>query len=163
MLCARARDADCIGLLKRVIADQRGGDLTGQHDKRDRIHQRIGQTGHRIGCAGTGGDKHDPGLACCPRIAFRRMHGPLLMSDQHMLDFMIPLKQLIINWQNRATGIAEDHFYALILQRLDHDSRAGYPILSHHIFPIVSRRDICQPQAKTVLPKKKAGPDAGWP
>ena len=62
VLGAGAGDAHGVGLLKGVRADHEGRHLTGQNNDRDRIHQRIGQAGHRIGRAGPGGHQTTPGL-----------------------------------------------------------------------------------------------------
>ena len=53
MLGAGTCDADGISFLERIVADQMCRNLAGQTDHRNRIHQRIGQAGHTIGCTGT--------------------------------------------------------------------------------------------------------------
>ena len=63
MLGAMPRDADCIGFLKGIGADQVRRDLAGDDDHRDRIHQRVCDAGDGIGRAGARGDEHDAGLA----------------------------------------------------------------------------------------------------
>ena len=54
VLGAGPRDADRVAFLERVVADQMGRHLPGDADDRDRIHQRIGEAGHRIGRARAG-------------------------------------------------------------------------------------------------------------
>ena len=44
-------DADGVAFLERVVADEMGRHLAGDADDGDRIHQRIGQAGHRVGGA----------------------------------------------------------------------------------------------------------------
>lgn len=82
-------DADGIGLLKAVGADQEGRDPPGQHDQRDRIQQRIGQAGDRIGRARTRGDQNDAGLAGRTGIALGHVDGALFVADQNMLDVVL--------------------------------------------------------------------------
>ena len=43
-------NAGCIAFLKGICADQMAGYLAGQTHNRHRIHQRVCQTGYRIGC-----------------------------------------------------------------------------------------------------------------
>ena len=49
MLCTGAGDASCVRFLKGVIPDQMRWHLACKTDNRHRIHQRIRQTGYRIG------------------------------------------------------------------------------------------------------------------
>ena len=49
VLCAWTADADVIGFLKGVVADQVGGHLTREGYQRNRIHVSVGQTGNDIG------------------------------------------------------------------------------------------------------------------
>ncbi len=62
VLGAVAGDADRVGFLKRVGADQRGRDLAGDDDHRDRIHQRIGDAGDRVVAPGPEVTSTTPGL-----------------------------------------------------------------------------------------------------
>ena len=82
MLRAMPRDADRVGFLERVGADQGGRHLPGDDDHRDRIHQRVGDAGDGVGRAGAGGDEHDAGLAGRTRIAFRGVGRGLLVADE---------------------------------------------------------------------------------
>ena len=96
VLGAGAGDADSVSLLERIRANHERGHLAGQNDQRDRIHQRVGQAGHRIGGAGARGHQHNTGLAGRAGIAFGGMHRTLLVPDQNVLDGVL-LKHLIIN------------------------------------------------------------------
>ena len=125
VLGAGPRDADRVAFLERVIADQMGGDLAGDADERDRIHQRVGQTGHRIGGAGAGRDQHRADLAGRARIAFRRMHRALLVAHENVPDFVL-LEDRVIDRQDRAAGIAEDVLHALIGEGLDDHFGPGH-------------------------------------
>ena len=133
VLGAVARDADRVAFLEGIGADQMRRDLPGQADQRDRIHQRVGETGDGIGGAGTGGDEDDAGLAGRARIAFGGMHRALLVADQDVADLVL-LEQRIIDRQHGTAGIAENRVHALIDQRLDDDFRACQ-FLSHRSGP----------------------------
>ena len=98
--------------------------LAGDDDEGDGIHQRVGQAGDRVGGAGTRRHQHDAGLAGRAGIAFRRMDRALLVADQNVDEFVV-LEERIVDRQNRAAGIAENVPDALILERPDHDLRAG--------------------------------------
>ena len=122
------RDADGVRFLERVGPDQRGRHLAGDHDHRDRIHQRIGNAGNRVGRAGARGDEHHAGLAGRARVTLGGMRGGLLMANEDVLDPPRP-EQRVVDWQHRATGVAEHDFHAEIAQRLDQD--VGSTLLGH--------------------------------
>jgi hypothetical protein len=44
-----SRDADVVGFLERVVADQVRRHLAGERDQWDRIHEGVLQRGHQIG------------------------------------------------------------------------------------------------------------------
>jgi hypothetical protein len=127
VLGAVPRDADRVGLLKRIGPDQTSGHLPGDDHHRDRIHPRIGDTGHRIGRTGAAGDEDDARLAGGAGIAFRRMRRAGFVPHEDMAQAAFALifaEQLVIDRQHRAAGIAEYEFDALLHQRIDQDSRA---------------------------------------
>ncbi|MNM79964.1 hypothetical protein D3C81_919120 [compost metagenome] len=68
-----------IDLLEAVPTDQVGGNLTRQHNHRDRVHIGVSDTRDRICRPWPGGDERDPGLSRDSGISVRRMHGGLLM------------------------------------------------------------------------------------
>ena len=86
MLGAGARDAESVGFLKRIAADQLAGDLAGDGDDGNRVHHGVDQTRHQIGGAGTGSRAAHAHLAGRPRVALRREGGVLLVPHQHVLD-----------------------------------------------------------------------------
>jgi hypothetical protein len=135
MLGAGAGDADGVGLLEGVVADHEGRHLAGQHDQRDRIHQRVGQAGDGVGRAGAGGDQHDAGLAGGARIALGGMHRALFVAHEDVADVVL-LKDLVIDRKHGAAGIAEYDLDALILQGLDHHLRAGHNTTSSTSTPL---------------------------
>ena len=106
VLGARPRDADRVAFLERVVADQMGRHLSGDADDRDRIHQRVGQAGDRVGGAGPGGHQHAADLAGRARIAFGRVHRALLVPHQDVLQLVL-LEQRVVDRQHRAARIAE--------------------------------------------------------
>jgi hypothetical protein len=133
MLGAVAGDAHRVAFLKGVGADEMGGHLSGDADERDRIHQRVGEAGDRIGGAGSGGDEQHADLARRARIALGRVRGPLLVSHQNVLHLLLVEKH-VVDRKDRAARIAEQNLDALILQGFDNHFRAGH-FLRHGLFP----------------------------
>ena len=132
MLGACACDADRVGLLKRIGADEMGRHLAGNAYHGNGIHQRIGQAGHRIGRAGAGGDKHNAAFTAGTGIALSRMGRALFMADKNMLNILL-LEQFVINRQYGAAGIAEYMLNTLILQRLQDNLRLSASRSSHFL------------------------------
>ena len=126
VLGARPRDADGVAFLERIVADEMGRHLPGDDDQRDRVAQRIGQSGDRIGRARPRRHQHAADLAGGARIAFGRVHRALLVAHQDVADPILRLEQRVIDRQHRAAGIAEDVLHALIGERLDHHFGAGH-------------------------------------
>ncbi len=126
VLGARPRDADGVAFLERVVADQMGRHLPGDDDQRDRVAQRIGQAGDRVGRARARRHQHAADLAGRARIAFGGVHRALLVAHQDVADAVLRLEQRVVDRQHRAAGIAEDVLHALIGERLDHHFGAGH-------------------------------------
>ena len=76
------RDADEIGLLKGVGAQQRGADLPGDEHQRRGVHQRVGQPRDGVRGAGAGGHEADADLSADAGVALRCVHGALLVADE---------------------------------------------------------------------------------
>ena len=129
MLCAMARDADGIGLLKRVRADQRGWHLPRDHDQRDRIEESIGDAGDGVGGTRARCHQHDARLAGRARIALGRVGGGGFMAHEDVADAGV-LKQGIVNRQHRAARIAEHEFDPLALKAVNEDLGAA-ALLTH--------------------------------
>ena len=125
MLGAMAGDANRVGFLKGVRADQMGRNLPGDADEGNGIHQGVGEAGDGVGGAGAGGDEQAADLARRARIAFRRMGRALFMAHQHVLDLRL-MEKRVIDRQDRAAGIAEQGRNTLILQGLHHHFGAGH-------------------------------------
>jgi hypothetical protein len=125
MLGARPGDADGIAFLERVGADQMGRDLTRENHDRDRVEQRIGKPGHRIGGAGARGHQRNAAFAGRTGITLGGMHGALLVTDQNV-DEIVGGEQRIVNRQYRAAGIAENVLNTVVLERLDHHFGASH-------------------------------------
>jgi len=128
-----ARDADRVALLKGIRPDEVRGDLSGEHNDRDGIEQRVRDARDGIGRAGAGGDEHDAGLAGRACIALGRMDRGLLVADEDVLDHRL-LEQRIIDRQHGAARIAENGIDAELGQRLDEIFRSGFLFVHSHGF-----------------------------
>ena len=115
MFHAGTRDADVVGFLEGIIADQVGRHLPGEHNQWNRIHVCRCNTGNGIGCTRPGCDDDDTRLAVGTRITIRRMRGRLFMPDQDMLHLVLRIEG-IIDVQYRTTRVAEQVFDAFVLQ-----------------------------------------------
>jgi hypothetical protein len=124
MLGAMARDADSIGFLKRITADQARRHLSGDDDHRDRIHQCIGDACNDIGRAGAAGDEDNAGLSRRACIAFGSMRRTRFGTNEDMFDALL-LEQRVIDGEHCTAGIAEHDFHAEIDKRLDEDFGSG--------------------------------------
>ena len=148
-------DADGVAFLERVVADEMRRHLSGDDDERDRIAQRIGQAGDRVGGARSGGDQHGADLAGRARITLGRMHGALLVPDQDVVHFVL-LKQGVVDRQHRATGIAKKVLDALIGKCLDHHFRAGH--VRHGLLRSFNRLRTSDAQEWSVIKKGLKSP-----
>ena len=123
VLGGRARDADVVGLLERVVADRGRRHLPGEGDDRDRVHQRVLERGDQVGRGRSGGDETDTDLAGRPRVPFRRVPGGSLLAYQHVAQ-ALEVVQGVVDRQDRAAGQTEDEIHAFPLDALEHDPGA---------------------------------------
>ena len=130
VLGAGARDAEGVGFLKRVAADQLGGDLAGDGDDGDGIHHGVHQAGDQIGGAGAGGGAADAHLAGGSRIAFGREGGVLLVPHQDVADGVIV--EGVVERQRDPAGVAEDAIYVFADQAFQQNLCAGHQLRFRH-------------------------------
>ena len=124
VLGARARDADGVRLLEGVVADQVRGDLAGQAEHRDTVHQRIREPGDRVGRAGTGGHEHHANAAGRAGVAFRHVHGGLLVAHEDVADPVLP-EDRVVDGEHGAARIAEHDLDAEVGERAHNDFCTG--------------------------------------
>src|SRR5690348_3853234 len=86
VLGAGAGDAEGVGFLERVGADELGGNLAGDGDDGDGIHHGIDQAGDQVGGAGSGGSAADADASGGAGIAFGGEGGVLFVTHQDMAD-----------------------------------------------------------------------------
>ena len=125
VLGAGAGDADGVGFLEGVVADEVGRDLAGQAHDRDRVHHRVGQPGDRVGGAGPRGHQQHPDLAGRARIALGGVNGARLVAHQDVAQLVLA-EQHVVDRQHGAAGIAEDHLHAFVQQRAHDDLGPGH-------------------------------------
>ena len=93
---ARTGDANGVGLLERVRTNHKGRNLTREHNDRDRIHQRVGQTCHRVGRTRTRGYQRNANLAGGTGVTFGCVDRGLFVTNQNVFDRVL-LENLIID------------------------------------------------------------------
>ena len=111
-----ARDAERVGFLKRVAADQLGGHLAGDGHHRNRIHHRVYQAGHQVGRSRPGSRAAHAHPAGRPRPAFRRERRVLFVPHQHVADLV--LVQHVVKRKRHAARISEHAIHAFLHQTL---------------------------------------------
>jgi len=115
VLGARAGDADGVGLLEGVRADQVGGDLAGDDHQGDGVQQGVDDAGDGVGGPGAGGHQAHARLAGGAGVALGRMGRALFVAHQDVMQARL-VEQGVVDRQDRAARIAEDGVYALIHQ-----------------------------------------------
>ncbi len=105
VLGAGAGDAEGVGLLERIAADEFGGDLAGDGDDRNGVHHGVHQAGGEVGGAGPGGGAADTDFAGRPGIAFRGEGRVLFMAHQYVAD--VVLVEHVVERQGDAARIPE--------------------------------------------------------
>src|SRR5262249_36974072 len=117
VLGARARDADVVRLLERVVADEVRGHLPGEGDDRNRVHHRVLQPRPEIRRGGARGDQTDADLARGARVAFRGVSGGGFLAYQDVAQ-ALEVVQDVVDGEYRAARQAEDQVDTLALQAL---------------------------------------------
>ncbi len=130
VLGAGARDAERVGFLKRVAADQLGGNLAGDGDHRNGVHHRIHQAGNQIGGAGAGRGATNAHASRGARVAFGRERRVLLVPHQDVADGMVV--ESIVQRQRHAARIAENAVYVLTNQALQQNLGARHQLRFRH-------------------------------
>ena len=123
MLGDRPGNTDEISLLKGIISNQAGWDLAGNDNHWNRIHMSIGNSGNRVGCPGATGCDGDTDLAGRTRVTISSVYGRLFMTSQDVLDGRP--HQVIININDRTTGIAKNCINAFLNQALQKNFRTS--------------------------------------
>ena len=126
------RHADRVGLLKRVRAEQCGGNLPRDADDRRRVEHRIGYSGDEIRRAGTGGGQTDAHLACRTGVALRRVYGALFVTRQDVVQPVGMMVQMIVDRNDLSAGITEDRIGSLGDERQQQRFRSLYFLLVSH-------------------------------
>ena len=130
VLGAGARDAEGVGLLESVAADEFAGDLAGEGDDGDGIHHGIDEAGDQVGGAGAGGGAADAYFAGGARVAFGGEAGVLFVAHQHMADVVVV--EGVVEGEGDAAGISEEAVDAFARQAFQQHFRAVHQ--SRHIF-----------------------------
>ena len=118
MLHHRTRNTHHVCFLERICANEISGHLTRDNHHGNTVHIGGRDTGYGIGRSGTGGNQHNTGITRRARIAIGHMGRRLFVTHQNMLDFLLT-KNRVIDVQGGPSGVPEDVFHTLVLQRSD--------------------------------------------
>ncbi|MEJ7604674.1 MAG: hypothetical protein WKG01_42870, partial [Kofleriaceae bacterium] len=80
------RDAERVGLLEAVRADQVGAHLPGDHDQRDRVQHRVDDRSDDVGGAGSARRERDADPAGRLRVALGRVAAAGLVAHEDVPD-----------------------------------------------------------------------------
>ncbi len=118
MLDDRHRDADDVGFLERVGADDATRHLAGDDDERHGVHVGRGDTRNRIRGSGARRDDDNAGATRRARIAVRLMHRSLLVASEDMRN-LLAVVQRVVDFDGLTAGVTEHQIDALGLERGD--------------------------------------------
>ncbi|TPW01616.1 MAG: hypothetical protein FD129_3330 [bacterium] len=123
MLGAGARDPDVVGLLEGVVADQVGGDLSGEGDDRDGVHVGVLERGDEVRRGGPGRHEAHAHLARRARVALGSVTRRRFLTNE---DVAQPgeVIQGVVDRQHRPARQPEHHVHSLPLQTLQKDPRS---------------------------------------
>src|SRR5690606_18404305 len=83
-------NADHVGFLETVGADQRAVDLARDHDHRNGVHKGGRDACHSIGRAGTGSHQHHAGATSRASVAIGGMGSSLLVTYKDVFNLVLP-------------------------------------------------------------------------
>ena len=120
-------DADDVGLLEAVGADDAAWHLTGDDHERHAVHIGGGDAGDRVGGARAGGNDDHADVARCARIAIGLVHRALLMTGEHMMQLLAVVER-VVDLDGLTARVAEHQVDALGLERGHHSLRADHAL-----------------------------------
>ena len=123
-LVAGARDAEGVGFLEGVAADEFGVDLAGDGDDGDGIHHGVDQAGDEVGGAGAGGGAADADLAGGAGVAFGGEAGILFVAHEDVADVVVV--KGVVEGEGDAAGIAEETVDAFAGEAFEEHFGAGH-------------------------------------
>ena len=110
------RDADDVGLLERVLAEERARHVAGDGDERDAVHHGRGQADDEVDRPRAAGGHRHPDAPRGAAEAVGRMRSTLLVANEDVAQR--ELAQDVVDRQDRPSRVAEDRGCALADQRL---------------------------------------------
>ena len=114
----RHRDAERVGLLEAVGADEVGAHLTGDEHRRHGVHHRVDDRRDDVRRAGAGGGERDADLAGRLRVALGSVSAAGLVAHEDVADAAVD--ERVVGGKVGAPGEAEYDVHTLRLQAL-HD------------------------------------------
>ena len=116
----RQGDAGDVDLLEGVLAEERGRDVAGDGDDRDRVELGGGDPGDEVRGGGAGGAQADAHPAGGAGVAVGGVGGALLVADEDVAQVGV-VAQDVVERQDDAARVAEQDVDALAEDRLHDD------------------------------------------
>ena len=114
----RHRDADDVGFLERVGADDATRHLAGDDDEGNGVHVGRRDARHRVRGTRARRDNDNAGATRRTRIAVGLVNRSLLVASKDMRDLLAVVER-VVDFDRLATGVAEHQIDALGLERGD--------------------------------------------
>ena len=124
MLGAWPGDAEGVGFLEGVAADQLAGYLAGESHDRDGIHQGVHQPRGQVRGARTGSGAAHPHFPRRARVSLRRERRILFVPHQDVADVVIV--KHVVKGNGNAARIAEQAIHPFAHQALHQHSRTAH-------------------------------------
>ncbi len=123
MFGAGPGDPHDIGLLKGIVSNQGGGNLTGEDDDGDRVHVGRCNPCHCVGGARSGGDHHHSHLPGGTGIAVCRMDSRLFMADKNLAER--GAGQFVEERKDSSSRVVEEGVHSFLLQTFNDNLGTG--------------------------------------
>ncbi len=133
----RQGDAVDVDLLEGVLAEEGGRDVAGDRDDGDGVEEGGADAGDEVRRPGTARPEADADPAGDPGVAVGGVGAALLVADEDVAQLGVVAED-VVEGQDDAAGIAEEHVDALAQERLADDVRpdagpVGEPALVEHV------------------------------
>jgi hypothetical protein len=145
---AGARDAEGVGLLEGVAADELGGDLPGQRYDRNRVHHRVHQACCEVRCAGPGSGAANSYFSSAAGVPFGGEGRVFLVPYQHVADVVVVKR--IVKRKGDAARISEHAIDPFPGQALQQHFRAAHQ--RRHRLRLTTRYKRKRPSARLSAP-----------
>ena len=126
VLGAGAGDAEGVGFLEGVAADEFGGDLAGKRNDRDGIHHGVDKAGGQVGGSWAGRRATHADATGGAGVALGGEGGIFFVPNQHVPDLMIVKR--VVEGKGDASGVTEHAIDVFADQAFEQDVGTAHQI-----------------------------------